>query len=51
MVRGGVTAVNSPLLHTTKLLDEILKYAYIPKEVVEAYRDQPLEKKLSGRSK
>ena len=51
MVRGGVTAVNSPLLHTAKLLDEILKYAYIPKEVVEAYRDQASDKKLSGRSK
>jgi hypothetical protein len=40
MVRGGFTAVNSPLLHTAQLLDEILKYAYIPREVVKAYRDE-----------
>jgi len=51
MVRGGFTAVNSPLLHAAKLLDEILMYAYIPKEVVEAYRDEPSDRKLSGRSK
>lgn len=43
--------VNSPLLLTAKLLDEVLKYAYIPKEFVEAYRDQASDKKLSGRSK
>ena len=49
MVRGGVTAVNSPLLHTAKLLDDILKYAYIPKEVVAAYRDQASNKKLPRR--
>jgi hypothetical protein len=36
---------------TSKLLDEILTYAYIPKEVVHAYRVQPLDKKASGRSK
>ena len=51
VVREGFTAVNSPLLHTAKLLDEILKYAYIPKDVVEAYRDEPQDKKLSARSK
>jgi len=26
MIRGGFTAVNSPLIHTAELLDEILKY-------------------------
>lgn len=40
MVRSGITAVNSPLLHTTELLDEILQYAYIPKDVVKAYKAQ-----------
>jgi hypothetical protein len=32
--------VDSPLLHTTGLLDEILQYAYIPKDVVKAYKAQ-----------
>jgi len=50
MVRGGFAAVNSPLLHTVELLDEILKYAYIPKEVVKAYRDQASEEKGPVRS-
>jgi hypothetical protein len=40
LVRGGMTAVNSPLLHTTALLDEIVKYAYIPKDVIRAYQAQ-----------
>jgi hypothetical protein len=44
MVRGGFTAVNSPLLHTAQLLDEILKFAYIPREVVKAYRDEAAAK-------
>ena len=40
IVRGGFTAVNSPLFQNAEVLDEILKYAYIPREVVKAYRDQ-----------
>jgi len=39
-VRGGVTAGNSPLLHTLELLDEIARYAYLPKDVLKVYRDQ-----------
>ena len=38
-VRGGITAVNSPLFRNALLLDEILKYAHIPKYVVKAYRE------------
>ena len=37
MVRSGMTSVNSPLLHTTDVLDEIVKYAMIPDRVVKAY--------------
>ena len=43
MVRGGFTSVNSPLFQKAELLDEILKYAYVPKDVVKAYRDHALE--------
>jgi len=39
MVRGGFCAINSPLFRNAELLDEILKYAYIPREVVKAYRE------------
>ena len=39
-VRGGVMAVNSPLLQKAELLDDILRYAYIPKDVVKVYREQ-----------
>lgn len=42
MVRSGITSVNSPLLHTTALLDEIVKYAYLPKDVVKAYKEQAI---------
>ena len=42
-VRGGIIAVNSPLFRNAELLDEILKYAHIPKDVVSAYRDQALK--------
>jgi hypothetical protein len=43
MVRGGFTAVNSPLFHNAGLLDEIVKYAYLPKDVIKAYRDHAVE--------
>jgi hypothetical protein len=43
MVRGGFTSVNSPLFQKAELLDEILKYAYIPKDVVKAYREHAAE--------
>jgi hypothetical protein len=39
-IRGGLSAVNSPLFGNADLLDEILQYAYVPKEVVKAYREQ-----------
>jgi hypothetical protein len=39
-VTGGFIAINSPLLRRTEeLIDEIVKYAYVPKEVVKAYKD------------
>ena len=43
IVRGGFASVNSPLFQKAELLDEILKYAYVPKDVVKAYRDHALE--------
>ena len=43
MVRGGFTAVNSPLFQKAELLDGILKYAHVPKHVVRAYRDHALD--------
>jgi hypothetical protein len=36
---GGLSAVNSPLFQKAYLLDDVLKYAYIPKDVEKAYRD------------
>jgi hypothetical protein len=39
MVRGGFTSENSPLFQEAALLDEILNYAYIPKDVIQAYRE------------
>ena len=50
MVRGGLIAVNSPLLHTVEFLDDILKYAYIPGDVVKTYRAQATAEKRSGRA-
>lgn len=44
-IRGGFTAVNSPLVHTAELLDEILKYAYIPRDVVKVYRKRASEER------
>ena len=45
MVRGGFTSVNSPLFLKAELLDEILKFADVPKDVVKAYRDHALKAK------
>ncbi len=42
-VRGGFTAVNSPLFLKAELLDEILKYAFIPNDVVKAYREHAVQ--------
>lgn len=45
-IRGGMIGINSPLLRQTEeLLDEILKYAYVPKEVVKAYREHARKKR------
>jgi hypothetical protein len=38
-LRGGFISVNSPLLHTGHLIEEIRKLAYIPEGVVKAYRE------------
>lgn len=50
-VRSGISAVNSPLLHTTALLDEILRYAFIPKEVVNACKEQALGVTKGGKKR
>jgi len=39
-LRGGFVAWNSPMLHAAHLVDDILKLAWIPKDVVKAYRHQ-----------
>jgi hypothetical protein len=44
-VRRGFTSVNSPLFQNAELLDEILKYAYVPKDVAKAYREHALKSK------
>jgi len=47
----GFSAINSPLFRKAELLDEILKYAYIPKEVVKAYREHALEEAKGAKSR
>ncbi|MGE3511573.1 MAG: hypothetical protein AB7N65_22110 [Vicinamibacterales bacterium] len=48
-VRGGFIGVNSPLLRRTEeLIDEILKYAYVPKDVVRAYREHARKERESA---
>lgn len=42
------SAVNSPLYLYPEILEEVLKYVYLPKEVVSAYRKQLHEKDLTG---
>jgi hypothetical protein len=37
-VRGGFRSVNSPLFNWPELLDEVLQYIYLPKDVEHAYR-------------
>ena len=49
-IRGGFSAVNSGLIHTAELLEEILKYAYVPRDVVKVYRNQASEEKEPSRS-
>ena len=45
-IRGGFIAVNSPLLRKTEeLIDEIVKYAYVPKDVVKAYKEHALKER------
>jgi hypothetical protein len=36
---GGFSAINSPLFQKAYLLDDVLQFAYIPKDVVKAFRD------------
>lgn len=37
-VRGGFRSVNSPLFNWPDLLDEVMQYIYLPKDVAHAYR-------------
>lgn len=39
MAYGGFSAINSPLFQKAHLLDDVLQYAYIPKDVEKAYRE------------
>jgi hypothetical protein len=48
-MRLHFSGVNAPLFLHPELLDEVLKYVFLPKEVVAAYR-QELTKRGSGRS-
>jgi hypothetical protein len=32
-------AVNAPLFNYPELLDEVVKYVYLPKDVIEAYKE------------
>lgn len=50
-VSGGFSAVNSPLFQKAELLDEILEYAYIPKPVEKAYREQALNAERAERKR
>jgi hypothetical protein len=43
-------ATNAPLTLHPEILDEVVKYIFLPKEVVKAYRDE-LRKRVSGRRK
>ena len=45
-----IDAVNSPLYQNAHLLDEILKYAYLPKDVVRAYREHALKSKSAKKT-
>jgi hypothetical protein len=49
VVRGGLIAVNSPLLRNAELIKEILQYADIPKGVLKVYRDQASGKSAKKR--
>ena len=37
--RGGFTAINSPLFLNPHILDEVLKYVFLPKDIQAAYRE------------
>ncbi len=47
-VRGGFTATNSPLFLNPHLLDEVVKYVFLPKEIKTAYRAAAKEKLSDG---
>jgi hypothetical protein len=38
-VRGGFTATNSPLFNNPQILDEVVKYVFLPPKVQAAYRE------------
>jgi hypothetical protein len=50
-VGGGFTSINSPMLHSADLLDEIVNYVWIPKLVLNAYRQFALEQAATGSKK
>lgn len=39
-IKGGMQGANSPLALRPEILDEVLKYAWLPKDVKEAYRQR-----------
>jgi hypothetical protein len=41
---AGIAVVNSPMVRNLDLLDDVLRYAYIPNDVVKAYRAQATTK-------
>jgi len=45
---GGLHAENSPLWLYPEMLDEVCKYAYLPKPVIIAYREQLAKRKRDG---
>jgi hypothetical protein len=42
-VRGGLRSLNAPLFNWPELLDEVLQYVYLPKDVARAYREHAKE--------
>jgi hypothetical protein len=50
-LRGGFISVNSPLLHTGHLIEEIRKLAYVPEGVVKAYRENVWKEAKAGKKR
>jgi HEPN domain-containing protein len=43
-VRGGFSATNSPLFLNPHIVDEVVKYVFLPREVITAYREAAKKK-------